>query len=468
MQAHAAQQQRYERLRHLSTGGMAEVWLARTTGIGGFERLVVLKQILGKLATQEEFVQMFLDEARIAASLHHGNIVQVYDVGLDESVGYFYAMEFLHGHDVRALLRRARETGFRGGLPLEHALTVALGVCSGLHYAHEKVGSDGVPLGLVHRDVSPHNLFITFDGGVKVIDFGIAKARGRLTQGTAYGTLKGKFGYMSPEQCRGDQLDRRSDVFAIAVVLFEMTTGERLYTGTSDYEILKKIVEQDAPKPSKFDRRFPPELERIVLRGLDRDPRRRYASALEMQLDLDRFARELGVLSSPTALARYMANLYRDEIEAWQGAQRQGVSLAAHLQSREKIGDDDEPEAQEPADPMGDTRLPAPVPPPPDDQKSLSRSRPGPPPDRRTETMLPASTPPPVEARRSWLRWALGAFLFGASAAAGAWWWWNGRTEAHPVVDQSAPVDKPRSIAPPADPVLDLSAEERKKKKPPK
>ena len=209
---------RYEILRPLARGGMAELFLARATGIQGFEKLVVVKRILPEMARDTDYVEMFLEEARLAAGLHHSNIVQVYDIGEDEAAPFF-AMEYLHGEDVRTLLRAAALR--RARVPVEHALSIAIGVAAGLHHAHEKRDPDGRPLGIVHRDVSPHNVAVTFDGGVKLLDFGVAKTR-RRASATRHGTLKGKLGYMSPEQCRGDELDRRSDVFAVAILLWEL------------------------------------------------------------------------------------------------------------------------------------------------------------------------------------------------------------------------------------------------------
>jgi serine/threonine protein kinase len=189
---------RYEILKRLAVGGMAEIFLARLSGISGFERLVVVKRILPQLATNPEFVRMFFDEARIAATLHHSNIVQVFDVGTVDGQ-YFFAMEYLHGEDLSGIMRALLAAG--RGLPLEAALVISLGVCAGLHYAHEMVGVDGEPLGIVHRDVSPQNVIVTFDGGVKLLDFGIAKASNRLAV-TRCGTLKGKVRTCLPSSAR--------------------------------------------------------------------------------------------------------------------------------------------------------------------------------------------------------------------------------------------------------------------------
>ena len=296
---------RYEILRPLARGGMAELFLARATGIQGFEKLVVVKRILPEMTRDRDYVEMFLEEARLAAGLHHSNIVQVYDIGEDEALPFF-AMEYLHGEDVRALLRAAQLRGER--VPVEHALSIAIGVAAGLHHAHEQRDGDGRPLGIVHRDVSPHNVAVTFDGGVKLLDFGVAKTR-RSASATRHGTLKGKLGYMSPEQCRGDELDRRSDVFAVAILLWELLAGRRLYGGRSDFGIMKSIVETDAPRVSLVWHDCPPELEAIVMRGLRREREARPQTAEELQLALEAFARQQRLPVSNAGLGHWVRAL---------------------------------------------------------------------------------------------------------------------------------------------------------------
>jgi len=312
---------KYEIIRRLATGGMAEIYLARATGIEGFEKQVVLKRILPQYADDDEFVSMFLDEARLAATLHHSNVVQVFDIGAVDGQ-YFLSMELLQGQDGRHLMRAAARAG---GLPIEHALSIVMGVCAGLHYAHEHT-VDGKPLGLVHRDVSPQNVFVTYDGNVKLLDFGIARASSRLSQ-TRAGSLKGKIAYMSPEQCSGLPLDRRSDVFSASIFLWEMTTGRRLYTGDSDFEVMRKLREEDPPRPSTVGFAYPRALERIVLKGLQRDREQRYASAEELLLELEAFAREARMPVSTVRLSKYMRELFRDDIEMWNQRER-GEALA--------------------------------------------------------------------------------------------------------------------------------------------
>ncbi|HWE31294.1 MAG TPA: serine/threonine-protein kinase [Polyangia bacterium] len=310
---------KYEIVRRIAVGGMAEIYLARALGLEGFEKLVVLKRILPQYADNDEFVQMFLDEARVAATLHHSNVVQVYDIGSVDGQ-YFLSMEFLHGQDGRQLMKACatRHTP----LPQEHALSIGMGVLAGLHYAHERV-VDGRPLDLVHRDVSPQNVFVTYDGGIKLLDFGIARASSRLTE-TRGGTLKGKIAYMSPEQCGGFPLDRRSDIFAAAIILWEMTVGRRLFTGASDFEILRKVKEEDAPPPSSVISDYPRALEQIVMKGLARDRDERYSTAEEMQLELEAFARDRRLATSPINLGRFVRGLFRPELDAWQAAERSG------------------------------------------------------------------------------------------------------------------------------------------------
>src|SRR5262245_49867771 len=215
---------RYTVLRHLASGGMADVLLGRTDGIEGFERHVVLKRIKPEHAKDERFIRMFLDEARVAASLHHQHIVQVHDVG--ESAGeYFIAMEYIHGEDLRKILATVAQRCIH--VPIGLAVAIVSAAAAGLDYAHERRGSDRRLLGIVHRVVSPSNILVGHDGSIKVVDFGIAK--GPLTQDTRSGILKGKISYMSPEQCKGSGIDRRSDVYSLGVVLYELATTTPLF-----------------------------------------------------------------------------------------------------------------------------------------------------------------------------------------------------------------------------------------------
>jgi hypothetical protein len=325
---------RYRILGHVATGGMAEILLVRATGLAGFEKLVVIKRLLPHLARDEEFVQMFLDEARLAATLHHPNIGQVYDIGR-LGPDYFFSMEFIEGINVSELMTAAHRAGRR--IPMECALYVVNGVCSALHYAHEKRSARGW-LKIVHRDVSMQNVLVTFDGAVKLVDFGIAKTVSKQGPGTRDGSIKGKLRYMSPEQCRGEAVDRRSDVFSMAIVLWELTTGHRLIPNGTDLEILTMITTQDARPPSSVVPDYPPELERIVLKGLRRNREERYQTMQEMQLDIEAFIREQKLSASGLTLARLVAELFPEGTAAMRMAREAAESAAAASPASQPIG----------------------------------------------------------------------------------------------------------------------------------
>jgi serine/threonine protein kinase len=320
----------YTVLRRMAVGGMAEIFLGRRDGMSGFEKLVVLKRILPHFAHNHDFVRMFLNEARIAATLHHPNVVQVHNIG-EEAGQYFFAMEFLHGEDLSRVLSRATASG--RPVSLDSVLTILIGVCAGLHYAHERRAADGRPLGIVHRDVSPHNVFVTYEGGVKLLDFGIAKATTSIGK-TRTGVLKGKVAYMSPEQAYSQPVDRRSDVFCIGILLWELTTGRRLYRRRSELETLKALVDEDAPAPSTIVWGYPTELERILMKCLCRDPGGRWATCEELGLALEAFARSQAVQVSPQIAARMMHGLFDAEITQFREAIESGGSLVEHIVSR--------------------------------------------------------------------------------------------------------------------------------------
>ncbi|MEM6994933.1 MAG: serine/threonine-protein kinase [Myxococcota bacterium] len=317
----------YDLLRRLGAGGMAEVHLARHNAIEGFQKLVVLKQILPHLSRDRHFVRMFLGEARVAALLDHPNIVQVFDLGREED-DYYFTMEFVYGENLTGLLKAIRKSGMV--LPLEHAVTIARGAACGLHYAHERVGFDGRPLGIVHRDVSPTNVMITYEGGVKVADFGIAKVITR-TDVTRAGIRKGKVPYMSPEQCRADQIDRRSDIFSLGIVMYEMLTGDRLFDGDNEFGVMNTIVNGTIAPPSTKRAGLPKELDRIIGRALTRDKSKRYQTARELQLELEAFAREANLRAQESALGELMHHLFRPQPFPWGALMGHGVSNATHL-----------------------------------------------------------------------------------------------------------------------------------------
>ena len=294
---------------------MAEIYLARSLGIEGFEKHVVLKKILPEHSRNPAFVRMFLDEARLAAKLQHQNIAQVYDIGRI-SDGYFFVMEYLHGRDLRSIKREHRKRATR--LPIHHGLTIAANAAAGLDYAHNAKSKRGEPLGLVHRDVSPSNVVVTFDGAVKLVDFGIALANNTKAD-TGSGALKGKVPYMSPEQCRGHDLDGRSDLFSLGATLYELTTGISPFCdkGDTDYTVLEKICKGQFNPPREELSSFPEGFERIILKALAHDRTKRYQSAREMLRDIETVAANLGVPLSATALADHLESIYGEQRVPW-------------------------------------------------------------------------------------------------------------------------------------------------------
>ncbi len=304
---------KYEILAKLATGGMAEIFLARGAGVAGVERYVVLKRILRDRANDAHFVQMFLEEARLAAQLNHPNVAQVFDIGkLGDS--YFFTMEYVHGETVRNLLHRARS--LRREIPLSCILTVIAGAATGLHHAHDRLGLDGRPLGIVHRDVSPSNLMISYEGSVKLVDFGVAKADNRA-QETRSGAVKGKISYLSPEQIGGARLDRRSDLFALGIVLWEMLTTERLYRRASDFENMNAIVNEAPEVPSRWRANLPRELDELSVRLLSKRPEHRYQSGDELVEAIEALAARVGAQLSSAALGRFMRELFGQRPEPW-------------------------------------------------------------------------------------------------------------------------------------------------------
>ncbi len=323
----------YEILAKLATGGMAELYLARAANTAGVTRYVVLKRVLRERATDANFVRMFLDEARLASQLQHPNIAQVYDIGkLGDS--YFFTMEYVHGETVRALLHRSH--ALRKPIPIACVLTIVAGAAAGLQHAHERIGFDGRPLGIVHRDVSPSNLMVSYEGHVKVVDFGVAKAEHRDVE-TRSGAVKGKIGYMSPEQCRGAPLDRRSDLFSLGIVMWEMLTSERRFKRGSDFENMAAIVNEESPLVSSRRHEVPPELDAIARRLLDRDPATRYQTSDELLEDLERVAVQTGSVLSVASLGRFIRELFGQRPEPWVEMQSREVHPEVYTVTSEPI-----------------------------------------------------------------------------------------------------------------------------------
>jgi serine/threonine protein kinase len=305
---------KYELLKKVGTGGMAELFLARQTGIEGFEKLIVIKRILPHLTDSRHssrFVQMLLDEARLAAQLSHPNIIQIYDLG---RVGdqYYIAMEYVNGVDLSQILKREMERD--GHVPVEHVVKIATYVCEALSYAHKRTDNRGKPMRVVHRDVSPHNVLIAFDGGIKLTDFGIAKASSQMLK-TQVGTIKGKWAYMSPEQCTGREVDHRSDIFSVGVLIYQMTTRMLPFAGKTEKSFMQSILNDPPAPPSAHRKGYPPGLEAILGRALARDPDRRYPDALQLQVALEGFLMEQKAVSNSTLISGYVRELFSDLVE---------------------------------------------------------------------------------------------------------------------------------------------------------
>jgi serine/threonine protein kinase len=276
---------KYLLLDRIAVGGMAEVYTAKSFGIEGFEKIIACKRILPTMAEDRDFISMFIDEAKIAGHLTHANIVPIYELGkIGES--HYIAMEYVWGKDLLQIMNRFRR--MRRHMPPVMAAWIASKMLEGLDYAHRKRDRHGRPMGIIHRDVSPQNCLVSYEGQVKLIDFGIAKAASRNTK-TQAGVLKGKFGYMSPEQVRGNTVDHRSDIFAASTCLHEMLTGERLFVGESDFSTLEKVRNADVIPPSTSVPEMSPELEEILMKGLAREPDDRWSTAGEMQEALQRY-----------------------------------------------------------------------------------------------------------------------------------------------------------------------------------
>jgi len=299
---------KYQLVRHLASGGMADLWLATVTGADGVERHVAIKRIRKEQAGDRRFVQMYLDEARHAASLHHKHVVTIHEVAQAGGEA-FVAMEWVHGEDLRRILAHAHARGQH--LPIEHVMSIALASSSALQAAHDHKRE------LVHRDVSPSNIIVGYDGNVKVIDFGIAKAALSSQDTQPSGGLAGKVAYLSPEQCLGQPCDRRSDIYSLGVVLYELVTVRRLFKSANDFLTMSTIIHGNIPVPSLVRTGIPPELEGIIMRALSHERADRFQTAAEMRAALERFCAANFIRTSPPVLADYMRIVFGPKQEPW-------------------------------------------------------------------------------------------------------------------------------------------------------
>ncbi|MGA1796432.1 MAG: protein kinase domain-containing protein [bacterium] len=313
---------KYLLMDRIATGGMAELYRAKMTGIQGFEKLIAIKRILPHLTADESLVNAFIDEAKLAALLHHQNIVQIYNFGVMED-SYFIAMEFLFGKDLRFIMQKSMSK--KRPLGLDHALYIASRICAGLDYAHNLKDFQGSSLNIIHRDIGPHNIFITYDGQVKIIDFGIAKAANQNST-TQMGSIKGKVAYMSPEQALGKGIDHRSDLFSIGIVLYEMVTNRQMFSGDT-FEAYAKVREAAYEPPEKVKKDLPPSVCRILHKALAKEPSRRYQSGDAMLSDIERCMSECAFQPNDRTLAQYMKKLFGRDAGAEERAMRDAVLL---------------------------------------------------------------------------------------------------------------------------------------------
>jgi serine/threonine-protein kinase len=293
---------------------MADIFVARSISEAGVQRHVVLKRVLAARSRDQRFATMFLNEARLAAQLQHPNIAQVHDIGkLGES--YFYTMEYVHGQDLRNVLRKLEAV--KRPFPINLALFIASSALSGLHHAHTRVSPDGKPLGIVHRDVTPSNVMLSYEGAVKLLDFGVAKATAAAESETRAGVIKGKIGYLSPEQARGGTIDRRADIFAAGILMHEMLTCKRLFKRDSDFNTMSAIINEPVEPPSATRSDVSPALDQLVLKALAKNPDDRYATAAAMSDAIEDLAGEERHILTANALARVMRELFGEPLEPW-------------------------------------------------------------------------------------------------------------------------------------------------------
>jgi serine/threonine protein kinase len=301
---------KYRPIAELGRGGMATVYLTVVQGPGGFNKLQVLKRLRPALAADPEFLQMFLEEARLSARINHPNVVQTNEVGYDGQY-YYIAMEYLDGQPLEAILRRSRDRIETKMMPLELHLKVLADALGGLNFAHDLADFDGTKLNVVHRDMSPHNVVVTYEGSVKVLDFGIAKAADSSSD-TRTGIMKGKCAYMAAEQFGGKNVDRRADVFAVGVMLWQAATGRRLWQNMGDAEIFAKLAKAEIPTPRSIKEDIPEALEKIIMKALAQSPEDRFATAADFQAELEGFMATLPTRITQRELGKFVADLFED------------------------------------------------------------------------------------------------------------------------------------------------------------
>ncbi len=325
---------KFDVIAEIGTGGMASVYLARSTAAGGFNRLVAIKVMHPHLSQEDSFVEMFLDEARVAATIQHPNVVSIIDVGIEEGL-IFLIMDYVEGDSFSNIEKMA--VNLRRRIPLGIILRVVLDALAGLHYAHELTDHAGTPLKIIHRDVSPQNVVVGVDGTARIVDFGIAKAESRITN-TQVGLIKGKLNFMAPEQIRGQSLDRRVDVFGMGVTLWEAITLRRLFAGDNEFDTARRILAGEYPSLLEYDTRLPPVLDEICKRSLHPDPDQRFRSAAEFSEAIERELR--GSIAGPREVSGFISGVATQKLERERRAVRESAAITSHASEPD---DDDEP-----------------------------------------------------------------------------------------------------------------------------
>jgi len=479
---------RYEFLVPIAQGGMAAVWAARLKGTRGFSKTVAVKTMLPSISDDSQFEQMFLDEAQICARIRHPNVVEILDLGEQDDVLYL-VMEWVDGEPLSSLRRAAAKAE---GIPLPVAVKIVADACAGLHAAHELKSEAGEVIGLVHRDISPQNILITYSGMVKIVDFGVAKAAGRTAEETSAGQIKGKPPYMSPEQALGRTVDRRTDIFALGIILYQLTTGKHPFRGESDIITLQNIV-SDRPiiAPRAYNKEYPKPLETVAMKALDRDPDKRFQTCAEFEAALDRVFPPTVPRVRTEDVGKFVTGLLGERGDERRGALREAIRLA---DERAQGADDVAPAKLRPLTELarqsvhGGTPLSqqtaavlipqaAELPPPGSGRATLAseNSTPAGPasgPLTPYGTQTP-STPPPARSRGA--VWVVGALLLTGALIGGAVLLTRGGgttvhqvdVQAHPAAAAAAtqhaePADKPaasaaKSAAPSEDDAIDPS-----------
>jgi eukaryotic-like serine/threonine-protein kinase len=447
---------RFELIAELASGGMATVFLARLSGVAGFQRLVAIKRLHPHLAREAEFVEMFLDEARLAARIHHPNVVPIQEVG-ESDLGYYLVMDYIEGDTLAHMLARAAQS--KTSIPNGVIIRVLLDVLAGLHAAHELKDDSGEPLSIVHRDVSPQNILVGVDGVARLVDFGVARATARLAT-TRSGQLKGKLAYMAPEQARGADIDRRADLFSCGIVLWEALAVKRLFKSEGEAATLNRVLYDPILPPSSVRRDVPKALEDVCMKALEREPDKRYATAQDFADDLERAARAIDTIGSVRDVAACLQevvgtdlNQQRDAVRAWltrsEPSRSKRLSRPPPPESVTRIegGSRSEPSGRTPPSLRSNRdfdrqALTAPAPPEPLEKVSSVSSAVIPRPDS------PSAAPPPAGKSRAPLVVGVGlalVLLLGLGA------WGAMRMNAPPVVTNHA--GPPPSAAAPVDTV---------------